>query len=485
MPSYSISRTNQYSAVTSIQSAANQSNSFYTGSSSISYGTLFNATPTGICPATNLMYNYTTPDTPTSSNSWYPYSLNIAVCGGQPQGQAARAGYAYLKLWDSNGAYLMGNVVTTPTLTQQSAGTISDPISTNNIPVLATTQIINNARAVISTNVSNNYIAGYTTSTTATQWIIGARRVGQTGGNNRIYLDTTVGSSSSAISANTYYTSNSMLGFVSYSVAPVQPTSFSVTTTSNGISYTCQADESTSLVSASITTNGAVSSLFIFYSTTSGSGFSKVAPTSFVRTFSGIGVIYTYTGTLTTTLTVGQTYYFKVALINDACVAFNANAAGAISAEFGPVVFGYPVLFQIRNITNTGWSNVAVGIRDPTNSSWSHASVYKRDPTNTFWITGATQTSQVASMVSGSGSPLPSPITATTSGTAYGGFPPYTIVWARVSGPGVTVSYSGSPTSTATWSPTSSSTLTTIVQMTATDSIGQVASARTNVFWVI
>jgi hypothetical protein len=483
MPVYSVSRTNQFTTTAAIQTAANQNFMFYDGFPSRSYGTLFNiSATTSICPATNLAYNYTNPNSLVSASVWYPYSFSMAICGGQPQGEATnRPGYAFLKLWTSAGSFLMGHTAATPTLSQQNAGIISLTISTNNIPVLATTQLVNNSRSAITITGSTNYIIGFTNTTQVTDWTILARRSAQT--SQSIYQDTSTGNASSAISTATIsQTTSSMMGFITYNNAPVQPTSFTMTNTAAGVSYSCQGDEVNSLASG--TTIGAVTTVLILYSTTSGSGYSTVAPTTFTRTLVS-GTTYSYTGTLTTTLTAGVLYYFKIATRNDAALAYNANGAGAPSAEASAVFGTPPQLFFVRKPSNLAWSNVAVGVRNAGNTGWTHTPVYKRDPTNTFWITGATQTSQVTDMQSGGGSPLPSPVDATTSGTAYGGLPPYTIVWARVSGATCTVSYTGNPTSVATWTPTSSSTTTTVVRMTITDQTGQTASATTTIGWFI
>jgi hypothetical protein len=480
MPVYSVSRTNQYTTTAAIQSNVNQNFMFYDGFPSRSYGTLFNvAATTSVCPATNLAYNYTNPNSLVSASVWYPYSFSMAICGGNPDSQGSRPGYAFLKLWTSAGSFLMGYNVSTPTLSQQT-GVISFTISTNGIPVLATTQVINNSRNAITITGSTNYILGFTNTTQVTDWTILARKSAQT--SQSIYQDTSTGNASSAISTATIsQTTSSMMGFITYNNAPVQPTSFTVTNTATGISYSCQGDEVNSLASG--TTIGAVTTVKILYSTTSGSGYSTIAPTTFTRTLVS-GTTYSYTGTLTTTLTSGSLYYFKIASVNDAALAYNANGGGAPSAEASAVFGAPPQLFYIRRPGNAAWSNVAVGARNAGNTGWTHTPVYKRDPTNTFWIAGATQTSQVVA-TGGAGSPLPSPVDATTTGTAYGGLPPYTISWARVSGATCTVSFSGNPTSTATWTPTSSSTTTTVVRMSITDQTGQTASATANISWLI
>ena len=484
MPVYSISRTSQYTTEATLETVANQNGMSYNGFPSQSIGFTFTATPTGICPTTNLLYNYTNVDAPVTSNVWYPYAVRMDVCGGNPDAQGQRPGYAWIKLWSSTGTFLMGYTATTPTLTSAGAASISFTPSTNGVAVQSTEQLINNSRNTLAITTTTTYIAGFTNSTNTLQWSIIARTTGQTGQSG--YVDTSTGSQTSnfTIGAVTWATT-SIMGYITYNNAPVQPTNFTVTTTSEGISFTCRGDEVRSLSSG--TTVGAVSSAFIFYTNLATLTTTKVAPTTFSRTLNA-GTVYNYAGTLTSGPTLGVEYAFAIATINDVCIATNANSASARSTPVTAVFGLKPQLFFTRNVANNAWSNAAVGIRDATDSTWSHTAVYKRNTANTGWIFGATETTGAINMQSGTGA-LGDGGDAIVRGTAAGGLPPYTISWTYVNGNTSTAvllrSASGNPTSTANWYTNSTSGSNSVVRMTVQDSTGQTASATTTITWVI
>ena len=238
----------------------------------------------------------------------------------------------------------------------------------------------------------------------------------------------------------------SMLGFVGYNAAPVQPTSLIITTTSTGISITCQGDELNSLSSG--TTVGAVTQLLLFYSLTSGGTYNVATTiTTITRTLvSGTTYRYTAQATGIGALTLGQSYFFKVASINDVCIQYQAEAASRVAAGQQSIAiqqtYGAANFIKVRNSTNTAWANASISVRTLIGGTltWSGATIKKRSSTNT-WLNNS---------VSGSITALdgPSPGTSYIVEAQLTGDTATAYLWSRVSG--ATASFTSTTTKIVT-----------------------------------
>ena len=104
MPVYSISRTSQYTTVTALETKTNQDGFSWNGFDADGYASNFVVNLLTVCPTANRTWDYAVPATPTANSVWYPYSITLTVSGGNPNGNGARPGFAYLNLYTS--AYL-------------------------------------------------------------------------------------------------------------------------------------------------------------------------------------------------------------------------------------------------------------------------------------------------------------------------------------------------------------------------------------------
>jgi hypothetical protein len=166
----------------------------------------------------------------------------------------------------------------------------------------------------------------------------------------------------------------SLMGTVTYFTIPPAPVITSVTSQSNGVKIN---------FTVSQTNSGTTTGCKAYYGTTS----SPTTPIS--GTFGGSAGSYNFT--ITSTLTLGETYYFKVCALNAVTTADNASNPGydtrsldsnVISGQFG---LGY-YFVKIRNPTNTDWNNAVVKIRNPTNTDWEIANIEMRNAANTLWL---------------------------------------------------------------------------------------------------
>jgi hypothetical protein len=166
----------------------------------------------------------------------------------------------------------------------------------------------------------------------------------------------------------------SLMGHVTYYTIPPAPVITSVTSVTNGVKINFTVSET-----YSSTTTGCKA----YYGTTS------TPTTAITGTFGGSAGSYNYT--ITSTLTQGQTYYFKVCALNAVTAKDNANNptyntrsldSNILTGTFG---LGYHFV-KIRNPTNTAWDSAVVKIRDPTNTTWTIANVNMRDATDATWL---------------------------------------------------------------------------------------------------
>jgi hypothetical protein len=340
MPLYSITRTTQYTTTSQLQTFSNQDSVRFDANDARGYASSFVATLTTICPTANRLWNYSTPATPVASYVWYPYSMSMACCGGgvySPEFSGAvtyRPGYAYFKLYNSAGSFLMGS--TSTVLSVRSPNNViivnSDPVTGWYLDntVLATTQVFNSSRNTLTITANTTYLAGPTNPTTSTSfWTIFAKATGQTG--QTVYYDTTVTPTGSISLATVLNTSQAVLGFITYNNAPTQPTSVVFSNTVDGITVTCRSNEANSISSGSI---GSVSRVSFFYSTAAAGTYTYFgSDTSITRTLVS-GTTYQYTASISggVTLTQGNYYYFKVALMNDVCIQYQAEIPSSIPA---------------------------------------------------------------------------------------------------------------------------------------------------------
>jgi len=340
MPVYSITRTNQYTTISQLQTFSNQDSIRFDANDARGYASSFVVTLATICPNANRLWNYSTPATPVASYVWYPYSMSMACCGGGvyfPEFNGVvsyRPGYAYFKLYNSAGSFLMGS-----TSTVLSVRSPNNVIVVNSNPttgwyqdntVLATTEVFNSSRNTLTITGNTTYLAGPTNPTTSTSfWTIFSKATGQTG--QIIYYDTTVTPTGNISLTTVLDTNLAGLGFITYNNAPAQPTNVTFSNTLDGISVICQSNEANSISSGSI---GAVSRIRFFYSTTAAGTYTYVdSDTSITRTLIS-GTTYQYIASISggTTLTQGNYYYFKVALMNDVCIQYQAEIPTSIPA---------------------------------------------------------------------------------------------------------------------------------------------------------
>ena len=363
MPVYSISRTSQYTTVAALETKGNQDGVSFNGFDAQGYASNFVVNLLTVCPTANQTWNYfnatlPVPLPPTSASVWYPYSITLTVSGGNPLGNGARPGIAYLNLYDSGGGYLMGSYTSN---SLQYAGTTSITLTTGP-SVQATTFNITNSRETLTvTNTSTTYLAGFVSPTTGTSfWNIFARTTNQT--NQNVYYDSSVTYNSTFSTATIQNPpSQSMMGFINYNAAPVKPTVTQVITTTTGIQVTCQCNETQSLSSG--TTVGAVSQILFLFSEDDITYKVLTADTSITRTFLTVAT-YSYvantSGTYTNKIKIGKKYYFKVAAINDLCIQYQAEAsttrvAAGEASTSTYIQYGHAQFIKIRNQTNTAW----------------------------------------------------------------------------------------------------------------------------------
>ena len=387
MPVYSVSRTSQYTTVAALETKTNQDGFSWDANPLNGNHSFFVVTRTTVCPDANRTWNYAVAASPTFAYVWYPHSITLTVAGGNPNGLGERPGIAYLKLYNSAGAYLMGSYTTNGLQTSGATAIFA----TTGPSVQATTFTITNSRNTLTlTAASTTFGTGFAAPSAGAHWNIFARTTGQTGQN--VYISafsSTVNAGTGNISgASISFATQSLMGFITYNACPPQPTNLVITTTATGISITCRSNEAQSLVSASV---GEVVYVRFFYSTTVGGTYNYLgADTTITRTLIS-GTTYQYTATFSggVTLTQGKRYYFKVATMNDLCIAYQAENAGSIPAsEQSTAVlaqYGSANIVSVRNPTNTAWTKIDVKVRNAANSAWTNAEVAVRDAANTDW----------------------------------------------------------------------------------------------------
>jgi hypothetical protein len=402
MPVYSISRASQYTTVSALETKGNQDGVSFNGFDAQGYASNFVVNLLTVCPTANRTWNYfnatlPVPLPPTSASVWYPYSITLTVSGGNPLGNGARPGIAYLNLYDLGGGYLMGSYTSN---SLQYAGTTSITLTTGPSVQATTFNITNSRNTLTVTTTSTTYLAGFVAPTTSTSfWNIFARTTNQTAQN--VYYDNSIVYNGTFSTATVNNSTQSLMGFINYNAAPVKPTNLVITTTTTGIQITCQCNEVQSLSVSSGTTVGDVSQILFLYSEDNVTYKVLTTETLITRTLVS-GTTYQYlasaSGTYTNTITLGRKYYFKVAAINDLCIQYQAEssttrvAAGEDSdASFAQ--YGRQQFIKIRNVTNTAWVYpldvnlvpTLTRIRNLGDTQWIYGDVYIRDASGN-WV---------------------------------------------------------------------------------------------------
>jgi len=398
MPNYSLTRTTQYTTTAQLQTKANQTNFDFDGYDQHAYASSFptniGASSNTVCPVANRLWDYSTPASPVPHYVWYPYSMSMAACGGgvyypNTGGSVTyRPGYAYFKLYNSSGTFLMGT--TTNTLSVHSPNNViivGGPGWYLANAVLATTQIFNNSRNTLTITGATTYVAGLANPSTATSFWTVYAEIAQSGQN--VYYDTGV-TMSGNMTLTVETTGDCQMGFITYNNAPQQPTSVVFSTMPDGISVTCQSNEINSLYSTTGSL-GAVSRVSFFYSDTAGGTYTYLgSDTSISRALSS-GTTYTYAASITggTTLNQGGYYYFKVALMNDVCIQYQlenstAIAAGQQSAQpASPTQYGTGGFVTVYDGVSS-WNPAPIWVHNGTSWVQNNAAFAKSDGTGGF-----------------------------------------------------------------------------------------------------
>jgi hypothetical protein len=384
MPVYSISRTSQYTTVTALETKTNQDGFSWNGFDLDGYHSFFVVTRTTVCPIANQTWDYSVPSAPTSNYVWYPYSITLTVSGGNPNGNGQRPGIAYLKLYTSAGTYLMGSYTTN---SLASAGATAIFVTTGPSVQATTFVIINSRNTITLTAASTTFGAGFAAPTTATAfWNIFSRTTGQTGQNvyNSAFTSTANAGTGNISGATITHATQSMMGFITYNAGPVKPVSFTVTPTTNGISITCQGNESQSISTGSV---GAVSQIIFFYSLTLTGTYNVLGTDASITRTLISGTTYQYTASISGTLDLGQSYYFKVATRNDVSIQYQIDVPGSVAAseQSDAVNSVYGSVIHTRNVSNV-WDTTTVRVRGV--GVWNNATIKKRNDTNTAWLLG-------------------------------------------------------------------------------------------------
>ena len=373
MPVYSISRATQYDTIAEIQNKSNQQNVHFDGYDAHGFATNFVATASIICPTTNRLFDYSNPATPVANLVWYPYGMSLACCGGKiyynedgTGGLSYRAGLTYFKLYNSDGGFLMGNNSTALTNSPSSiilingsgVGAAQTWSLTN--PILATTKTFNTSRNTLTITGNTTYYAGVSNPTTSTSfWMAFAKKA--VSGQN-VYYDSSTTATSGTSLTTLESSGRSMMGFITYNNAPVQPTNVVLSNTATGISVTCRGNETNSI---SQDGNGAISKILFFYSTTqNGTYYYLGEGDSFTRNIFS-SPTYTYTASISGGLEQGVSYYFKVATVNDVCIRYEIDHPGSLAASAQSAIQDSPTKFGTG-----GFVNVYDG------ANWNPASIY-------------------------------------------------------------------------------------------------------------
>jgi hypothetical protein len=272
-------------------------------------------------------------------------------------------------------------------------------------------------------NGGATYLFGFNNANTTTSIWAGVSRVNVSTQN--IYQDTLSSTpNDDAFILDTTLNANpgefddaaSMMGTINYFTIPPAPVITSVTSLSNGARINFTVSETNSS-----TTTGCKA----YFS------LDNVSFTAVTGTFAGSAGSYTFTIT-SASLTLGQSYYFKVCALNAVTTLDNTNNptydTRSLNSNDIQQTYGGANFVKVRNSTNTAWVNASITVRTLIGDTlqWSGAAVKKRSSTNT-WLNNS---------VSGSiyFSDGPSPGTSYIVEAQLTGDTATAYLWSRVSG---------------------------------------------------
>jgi hypothetical protein len=351
-------------------SATTQSNGFFNGFDSYAVGTR-QTVPT-------ISITLQGQSTVGPRNIVMVYQLGLRIAGGTYDpgtGSSTRPWIGCFRVWNN----------TTPTAAGASAASLS---ASSQFTIaasggLSTTKALTTANITdIILNVGSTYLFGFNNASTTTAIWAGVSRVtgigsqaiyqdtlSSTPNNDPFVLDTTIGTDPGILTDNA-----SIMGQVYYYTIPPAPVITSITKLSNGVTINFTVSETNSS-----TTTGCKG----YYSS------DNITFTVIPGTFAGSAGSYTYTIT-STTLTLGQTYYFIVCALNNVTTLDNTNNptydtrsldSNSVQQQYGQANF-----IKVRNALNTNWVNATLSVRNSTNTAWIEGTAKERNSTNTDWI---------------------------------------------------------------------------------------------------
>jgi hypothetical protein len=301
------------------------------------------------------------------------YSMGLRV-GGGTYSSSTRPFVGCWRIWNS----------TTPTAAGASASSLSasaqftltgvgDGSTTKVLTTRTMSNVILNGGTTYLFGCNNGITAGadkwaaISVRTVATQDVY-QDTLGATPNDDPFVLDTTLNANPGVLRDGF-----SMMGTINYYTIPPAPVITSVTTISNGVTISLTVSETTSS-----TTTGCKA-----YFSLDSVSFTEVA-----GTFAGSAGSYTFTVT-SASLTLGQSYYFRVCALNAVTTLDNTNNPSyntrSLNSNIIQQTYGAANFIKVRNSINTAWVNASISVRTPL-GTWSGATVKKRSSTNTWLI---------------------------------------------------------------------------------------------------
>jgi hypothetical protein len=305
------------------------------------------------------------------------HSMGLRVGGGTYDpgtGASTRPFIGCWRIWNS----------TAPTSAGASASSLSASTqftlaASGNISTTKTLHTVNMSNVILSGGVT--YLFGFNNATTGTAIWAGVSRVPVSTQN--VYQDTLSSTPNDDpfvlrttlnVNPGVFDDAASMMGTINYFTIPPAPVITSVTSLSNGarINFTVSETDSS-------TTTGCKA----YFS------LNNVSFTEVIGTFAGSAGSYTFTIT-SASLTLGQSYYFKVCALNAVTTLDNTNNptydTRSLDSNAIQQMYGGANFVKVRNSTNTAWVNASITVRTLIGGTlqWSGAAVKKRSSTNTW-----------------------------------------------------------------------------------------------------
>ena len=300
------------------------------------------------------------------------HSMGLRVGGGTYNSEL-RPFIGCWRIWNS----------TTPTAAGASASSLSASarftlagVGDGTVTKVLTTRTMSN----VILNGGTTYLFGFNNASSGTKWAaISVRTVstqdvyqdtlGATPNDDPFILDTTVLGNPGILRDGF-----SMMGTINYYTIPPAPVITSVTSISNGVTISLTVSETTSF-----TTTGCKA-----YFSLDNVSFTEVA-----GTFAGSAGSYTFTVT-SASLTLGQSYYFRVCALNAVTTLDNTNNptydTRSLNSNTIQQTYGGANFIKVRNSINTAWVDASILVRTLIGGTlqWSGATIKKRSSTNTW-----------------------------------------------------------------------------------------------------